>query len=82
MRLVGATDGFIRKPFLLEGLFTGILGALAALPATYLVYRLLSDSVVELEWVPEPWVILGLIVGALFGAFATSLAVRRHLQEL
>lgn len=82
MRLVGATDWFIRKPFLIEGLLTGILGSLAALPATYAIFRLLSDSVVELEWVPEAWVVAALGVGAVFGVFATSLAVRRHLQEI
>src|SRR5690606_39672989 len=31
MQLVGATDGFIRRPFVLEGMLTGILGALLAL---------------------------------------------------
>jgi len=82
MRLVGATDWFIRRPFLLEGLLTGILGSLLALPSTYLVFRLLSDSVVHLEWMPASWVLLGLLVGSLFGAFASSRAVHRHLQEI
>lgn len=82
MRLVGATNGFIRRPFLLEGLVTGALGSLLALPATYLVYRLLSDSVLELEWVPDTWVVAGLGVGALFGVVASARAVRRHLQEI
>jgi cell division transport system permease protein len=82
MRLVGATNWFIRRPFLLEGLITGILGSLLALPATYLVFRLLSDAVVELEWMPDTWVIIGLAVGSVFGLFASSRAVRRHLQEI
>ena len=82
MRLVGATDGFIRRPFLLEGLLTGILGSLLAVPATYLVYRLLSDAVVELEWMPPLWMVAGVVVGSLFGAFASSRAVRRHLREV
>lgn len=82
MRLVGATDWFIRRPFVLEGLITGVLGSLLALPATYLVFRLLSDSIVELVWMPASWVVLGLLVGSLFGAFASSRAVHRHLQEI
>ena len=82
MRLVGATNGFIRRPFLLEGLLTGALGSLLALPATYIVYRLLSDSVLELQWVPPEWVVIGLAVGALFGGVASARAVRRHLQEI
>ena len=82
MRMVGATNGFIRRPFLLEGLLTGALGSLLALPATYAVFRLLSDSVLELAWMPPSWVGIGLATGALFGVLASARAVRRHLQEI
>lgn len=82
MRLVGATNGFIRRPFLLEGLMTGLLGSILALPATYLVFRLLSDSVLELQWMPPAWVALGLALGAAFGVLASARAVRRHLEEI
>lgn len=82
MRLVGATDGFVRRPFLLEGLLTGVLGSLLAVPSTYLVYRFLSGSVVELHWIPASWVVGGLVLGSLFGALASSRAVQRHLQEI
>lgn len=82
MRMVGATNGFVRRPFLLEGLLTGALGSLLALPATYAVFRLLSDSVLELEWMPPSWVAIGLATGALFGVIASARAVRRHLQEI
>jgi cell division transport system permease protein len=82
MRLVGATDWFIRRPFLLEGLMTGVLGSLLAVPATYIVFRLLSDSVMELRWMPAGWVLLGFAMGSVFGVIASALAVRRHLQEI
>ncbi len=82
MRLVGATGWFIRRPFLLEGLFTGVIGSAAALGATFLVFRLLSGSVVELEWIPPTWVLAGLIGGSLFGVVASSRAVRRHLRDI
>ncbi|MDX1673602.1 MAG: permease-like cell division protein FtsX [Longimicrobiales bacterium] len=82
MRLVGATDWFIRRPFLLEGLITGLLGGLLALPATYGVYYFLSDAVVELEWMPGTWVVLGVLGGALFGTYASARAVRNHLQDV
>lgn len=82
MRLVGATDWFIRRPFLLEGLLTGILGSLLALPATYAVFYFISTEVVELEWMPDTWVLYGLLAGTLFGTYASSRAVRKHLQEI
>lgn len=82
MRLVGATNGFIQRPFLLEGMLTGVLGFLLAVPATYLVYRVLSDSVLPLAWMPPEWVLLGLALGAVLGTVASARAVHRHLQEI
>lgn len=82
MRLVGATNGFIRRPFLLEGLMAGILGAAVALPVTYAVFRVLSDAVIDLVWIPDAWIATGLLLGALFGMAASAVSVRRHLQEI
>jgi cell division transport system permease protein len=82
MRLVGATNGFIRRPFLLEGLVAGALGALVALPATYLVFKLLSDAVVDLVWLPDSWILFGMFLGAAFGMAASAVSVRRHLREI
>ena len=39
MRLVGAKNGFIRRPFLLEGAMAGLLGGLLAWALTYATYR-------------------------------------------
>ncbi len=82
MRLVGATEGFISGPFLLEGLITGLLGAAIALAATYGLYRVLSGAVLQLDWMPRPWLAGGILVGAVFGVLASALAVRRHLREV
>lgn len=82
MRLVGATAWFIRRPFLLEGLFAGVIGSVLALGATLLVHGLLSDAVVELQWVPGTWVVAAMVLGSLFGVLASTWAVHRHLQEL
>jgi cell division transport system permease protein len=82
MRLVGATNGFIQGPFLLEGLLAGAIGAGLAIPATYGVFRVLSDAVVDLVWIPDTWIIAGLVLGGLFGMTASAISVRRHLQEL
>lgn len=78
MRLVGATEGFVRRPFLLEGLITGLVGSLLAVASTWAMYNALSPSVVELEWLPVQWVAGGLAFGALVGTAASALAVRRH----
>ncbi len=82
MRLVGATDCFVRRPFLLEGFITGTMGAALALPLTYLLYRVLSDAVFELEWIPASWIGLGFLAGGVLGMLASWNAVRRHLREI
>ena len=82
MRLVGATDSFVRRPFIYEGLFTGIAGGLLALGATFLIFRTLSKSLFQLEWLPDLWVLGILVAGGLLGAAASSIAVRRHLKEI
>ena len=82
MRLVGATDGFIRRPFLVEGLITGLTGGLLALAGTYGVFRVLSDAVLPLTWLPANWVALGLVLGTFLGMAASGVAVRRYLRSV
>ena len=45
MKAVGATDSFIRLPFLIEGIVLGILSALLSLGITYGVYALAGDKI-------------------------------------
>ncbi|MBX6363346.1 MAG: ABC transporter permease [Gemmatimonadetes bacterium] len=82
MRLVGATESFVQRPFLLEGLLTGLIGGVVALGATFGLFRLLSGTVFALEWIPLEWIVGGLALGALLGVAASAHAVRRHLREI
>jgi cell division transport system permease protein len=82
MQLVGATDSFIRRPFLLEGVITGLIGAVLALVATWGTYRLLSGAVFQLAWMPDAWLLVGLAAGGVVGLLASTIAVRRHLGEI
>ena len=82
MRLVGARDGFIRRPFLLEGGATGLLGALLALLLTWGTHQAVNAFLFSIDWIPTLWVLGGLAVGFIFGILASSLAVRRYLQEV
>lgn len=82
MRLVGATDGFIRRPFLIEGLISGLAGGALAILLTYLAFQVVNVGLISLTWLPPVWAIAGLIVGGLFGLFSSAIAVRRHLQTV
>lgn len=82
MHLVGATDAFVRRPFVLEGMMTGLIGAAVALPALYVVFGMLSGSIIDLEWLPNSWIVAGIAFGTLLGFGASAFAVRRHVREL
>jgi len=82
MRLVGATRGFIRRPFLLEGAFTGVVGGLLAAALTYASFLAVSRLIFPLEWIPLSWMVAGIGAGVVFGLIASALAVRRHLREI
>lgn len=82
MRLVGATDGFIRMPFLLEGLLKGAMGGVAAVGLNYAVYQLVNRTLLPASFFRIEHI--GLIVGfgTLLGFFASALSVRKHLREI
>jgi cell division transport system permease protein len=82
MRLVGARDSLIWRPFLLEGAMTGLLGALLALLLTWLTHQAVYHFLFQLVWIPTTWILGGLAVGVLFGTMASTLAVRRYLEEV
>lgn len=82
MRLVGATNGFIRRPFLLEGAMAGMLGGLVAWLATWATYRGVYAFLFAVAWIPGAWVATGLGAAVAFGVLASALAIRRYLREV
>jgi cell division transport system permease protein len=82
MQLVGATSGYIRRPFLLEGAMTGFLGGLMAAFLTWAAYQAVYHFLFSLDWIPGRWVWGGIGAGIVFGVLASGMAVRRYLQEI
>lgn len=83
MRLVGATDGFIRRPFLIEGFAKGILGGLLALLLTFLAAVILERYLhFRAMFFDDRIVAFGLAGGALIGLFGSGYSVGRHLRRI
>lgn len=92
MKYVGATDSFIRWPFLFEGILIGLFGAILSLIISYFMYFRTMQFIVEgygilqLVELRETGVIfvvltpLILLLGIGIGAFGSTISVRKHLR--
>lgn len=82
MRLVGATDGFIRRPFLIEGFMKGILGGGVALLLTWLASYLISRYIVRTTFFDPSLATVGVVGGAIIGLLGSLVSVGRHLRRI
>ncbi len=83
MRLVGATDGYVRRPFLVEGFLKGVAGGGAALLLTWLAMRLIEQYLhFETVFFDRRTAILGVAFGALIGLAGSAFSVGRHLRRV
>lgn len=91
MRLVGASNSYIRFPFILEGVIIGIFGAVVPAALTILIYSKLMETYTDgfmisssLQFVPmqQVWLIaFGLLgLGAVVGMLGSLLSVGRYLK--
>lgn len=79
MSLVGATSSFIRRPFLLVGLFYGFLGGVLASAMLYAIYQAVIVKVPAIKFL-EPAQLGGLVLFAtLLGYFGSVFSVRRFV---
>jgi cell division transport system permease protein len=83
MRLVGATDGFIRRPFLIQGFIKGVIGGALALLLTWGATRLIESYLrFDTVFFDSTMAAGGIAFGALIGVAGTALSVRRHLRAV
>lgn len=91
MRLVGASNTNIKIPFILEGLFLGILGSIIPVVATMYTYsilydkfggKLFSDLIRLVEPTPFIYEVSGILIliGILVGMFGSWRAVKKYLK--
>jgi len=82
MRLVGATDMFIRLPFLIDGLVKGVFGGLLALLFVWLANRVVNECFMATIFFDRELIFLGVVGGALMGVLGSLVSVGRHLQRV
>jgi cell division transport system permease protein len=89
-RLVGASNWFIRGPFLVQGIMAGLISSLISFGLFFAICWLLSPKIMELFsdlnlfrlLVANLWVLLGIQIaaGIFLGVFSSLLAVRKYLR--
>jgi cell division transport system permease protein len=91
MKMVGASNSFIRTPFVIEGLVLGLLGSLLAFVAQWALYNALATRITSafavsfLHIVPftsvRVYVLAGFVaIGAFVGMFGGVNAIRNYLK--
>jgi len=82
MRLVGATDGFIRRPFLLQGAIKGMIGGVAAIGLSYGAYVLINRWLLQVAFFSREQALAIVGFGMLIGLFGSAASVGRHLRRV
>lgn len=93
MKYIGATDFFVRAPFVVEGLLIGVIGAAIPLGIIYFIYINALDIIMErfteigsiLQFLPVETIFATLIpvslgIGAGIGLLGSFVTVRKHLR--
>ncbi|MBR7179289.1 MAG: ABC transporter permease [Oscillospiraceae bacterium] len=91
MKMVGATNGFIRFPFIVQGFFLGIVGAALAFAAEWLLYDALVKNIAEVDalglfnFVPFRELLMPMVVtfsaaGLFVGVFGSISAIRKFMD--
>ena len=91
MKMVGASNFFIRCPFVVEGMTLGLLGGAIAFFALWGIYQLVSNRIMSglianLLIIPSyhsmmyPVLVIYLAIGLIVGTFGSNIAIRNYLK--
>lgn len=81
MRLVGATDGFVRRPFLIDGFLKGVVGGILALLLAWLAHAAINRYLIETSFFDDNLALLGVLTGGIIGLVGSAVSVGRHLRN-
>lgn len=93
MKYVGATNWFVRGPFLIEGIFLGIVSSMIAAALTWLIYIqiekligddimvILSSPLVPADYLAVNLLVIFLAIGVSVGASGSIVSMRKFLDK-
>lgn len=81
MRLVGATDGFVRRPFLIDGFIKGVVGGILALLLAWLAHAAIDRYLIQTTFFDNGPALLGILAGGIIGLVGSAVSVGRHLRN-
>lgn len=80
MKLVGATQWFIRMPFVVEGIIQGCIGGLLAIGLLYLVYEIIVAKLEGLVFLTPVYLGLIVVIGIVLGIIGNLLGIEKDLR--
>ena len=93
MKYIGAKDGFVRAPFIFEGLLIGVIGALIPLVLLYFMYGRAVEYIMTrfsllrniIDFLPVTTVYrtllpIGIALGVGIGFLGSFMTIRKHLR--
>lgn len=90
MKAVGATDAFVRIPFIVEGMLIGVISALIAEGLLYFCYRVATETIITtlgtediIKYGNMAWILLAMFVGigVLAGVIGSAIMIRKYLRR-
>ena len=82
MRLVGATNHFVRLPYLIDGTLKGLAGGAIAALLSWAAVQLVSKNLMSAQFFSTEQVMLGIAAGGVLGLAGSWLSVGRHLRRV
>ncbi len=90
MKAVGATDAFVRLPFVVEGMVIGVVSALLAEGVLYFCYRVATETIITtlgtsdiVQYADMAWPLLGIFVsiGVFSGIIGSVIMISKYLRK-
>ena len=93
MKLIGATNSFVRAPFIIEGIIIGLIGSVIPLILLFILYNKVVEYILtrfsmlnsvmtflNVYQVFEVLVPVALVLGMGIGLFGSIITIRKHLK--